>query len=97
LCESGGTHLSLTAFCDEEAVVQRQEALAQQSISQQEVYSEQRSTMRTTTRSEETHSTSMSAEAQEWQSMVRNEARKSAVSYAQASHFNMVSTCSLLN
>ena len=87
-------HPLFAAFCDEEEVTRRQEALAQDSQSKQEMYSEQRSMMRhsQTSRTQESHQFSqVSAEAQEWQSMVKSEARKSAVSYATTSHFDMVS------
>ena len=87
-------HPLFAAFCDEEEVTRRQEAMAQDSQSKQEMYSEQRSMMRhsQTSRTQESHQFSqVSAEAQEWQSMVKSEARKSAVSYATTSHFDMVS------
>merc|ERR1719422_1609029 len=73
-------------FCDEEEVTRRQESLAHEA--KNEMYSEQRSQMRHAKTESRSYS-STSTEAQEWQSMVKSEARKSAVSYATSSHFDM--------
>ena len=73
-------------------MARRQDVLQQDSISKQEMYSEQRSMMRHTKMEQSRQSSSHTAEAQEWMSMIKSEARKSAVTYANASHFDMVST-----
>ena len=69
-------------------MTRRQESLAHDA--KNEMYSEQRSQMRHAKTESRSYS-STSTEAQEWQSMVKSEARKSAVSYATSSHFDMVS------